>query len=706
MTLRIRVISLLCFLSILNLGAVPARQGVFTVRQPDGRTLEIIVHGDEFGKITTTADGCAIVRQNDGYYCYARFDSEGRRFSTGYRAGRAAPDDVIARSRAIPYAQISRLRREMQVSSTTSRPLAQFIGPETKATEVFRGIVILAQFTDLKFSYTKANFESLLNTHNYSYNGATGCAVDYFNDQFEGKAKFAFDVSEIVTLSHECAYYGANDNDGIDQRAPDLVAEACKLVSGQVDFSKYDLDGDGEVENVFVFVPGTDEAEGGGEDHIWSHAWYVKDGARITCRVNGKLINRYAISTELGFNKSVKKYVFTGIGTFCHEFSHVLGLPDFYDTDNENSGGTAATVWKDISIMNGGCYNNNGNTPPNYGAIELEALGLGTCEPLSVGFTSLKPISQVKRYLKKEADVEGEFYLFEAREKEGWDLYIGGSGMIISHVDRSKRDAGYSDTYTHTLTAFERWTIYNEVNCRPDHQCADMVGSSVSGRSLSQMFWPYGSIDSFSSLTRPTFSFWSGEVSDVNISGITRTSEGVSFSVVGPLAITRTEAFQTAAIVQWEGSQSSIPCHLEWQSGSKKGSVTVRSYADGKYAYILQDLEPGAQYSISVCYEGQDDYKVSDSFKTKAYYSDGYAFIYLNSTNRASNTKAFIKDSQMPLQVFNAKNARSITWYFNNVKITPGASGYYTLTSEGQLKAEIVYNDGSTDIIAKKISFK
>ena len=118
-----------------------------------------------------------------------------------------------------------------------------------------------------------------MNEEGYSDNGATGSAMDYFNDQFGGQCTFTFEVSDIVTLSNGYAYYGANGKDGSDIRAAEMVKEACKLADGTVDFSQFDDDGNGEVDNVFVFFAGGDEAEYAGDNHIWSHAWYLIDGA-------------------------------------------------------------------------------------------------------------------------------------------------------------------------------------------------------------------------------------------------------------------------------------------------------------------------------------------------------------------------------------------------------------------------------------------
>ena len=185
-------------------------------------------------------------------------------------------------------------------------------------------IIILAQFKNLEMTYSRENFIRLINTGNHS-------VKKYFTDQFQGKCEFNFDIGPLVTLGKPFEYYGRNVN-GADANAAEAVAEACRLAARQgVDFSKYDDDGDGTVDNVFVFTAGKDEADGGGDNALWSNSWSLEK-AGISLTLNGKKINRYAMCSELGRGKD-GKFRFAGIGMFCHEFGHVLGLVDLYNTE-------------------------------------------------------------------------------------------------------------------------------------------------------------------------------------------------------------------------------------------------------------------------------------------------------------------------------------------------------------------------------------
>ena len=319
-------------------------------------------------KIKTTESGESIIQDEDGWWSYAVYDASGQKKSTGYHVGSVSPESILGQSRNIPYDMLVRRanqkRREANYRRLQRMPSPMRLSANTFADQKNKAaLVILAQFKgdDEKFkdADAKGKFTAMLTQNGYSYNGATGCAKEYFDQQFNGKHDFSFDVTDVVTVSQRRSYYGANDKNGNDKNPHEMVMEACKLADEKIDFKKYDQDGDGEVDNVFVFFAGLDEASGAEEDHIWSHAWFIMDGAGEDLFLDGVRINRYACAAELEGNTYDKSYM-TAIGTFCHEYSHTLGLPDFYDTDYPE-GGFAAALWLCTSLMDGGNYNNNGN---------------------------------------------------------------------------------------------------------------------------------------------------------------------------------------------------------------------------------------------------------------------------------------------------------------------------------------------------------
>ena len=695
-------------LSALPLFAVPAKPGVLRHRQPDGTLVEFVIRGDEFGHLMMTTDGCALCWDEPARTLrYACYDASGRKHDTGVAVGASGEDAVRAASRMIPVRQIRRAAARRRAMSQLSFPhpltRSESDVPQTRV------IVLLAQFQDLAFQFGREVFVSLLNQEGYNYQGATGSAMDYFNAQFRGTREFVFDVGPIVTLSKNYAYYGEDESaeSNVDLRATEAAAEACVLSDPEVDFSNYDF--------VYVFYAGGSPSDfGASDDHIWPHAWdFPSAGFRLW--LDGKLLTRYAMSQELMNvgNETTQTLSFTGIGTFCHEFSHILGLPDLYDTDEEKSGGMAEAIWRSLSLMDAGNYNNNGRTPPGYTAIELDLLGLLDPEDLDVGTYLLEPMTTTRRALRLQTDTEGEYYLFECRTNSGWDRYIGGSGMLVYHVDRSGRDTGYSEESEVNLTALQRWE-YNEINCRPDHQCLDLVEANPPASSVSDVFFPYGTPSlqdpeknstSFSSVTNPPFVFWSGEVSPYSLVGIRKSSNGVSFTVNGPISLDTEDIFQDAAIFNWHTDVESCKrLSTLVRCTSAAGDTLefdVPPYQSGRYSLTLEDLTPGRAYTFTICYviDGEEEYPFVLQFTTSRY--GGLPYIHMGSSARRGGDTSM--KNKIPLRVMNVQGATGVSWTLGGRSIAVGPDGYYEIRNAGTLKAVVDYADGTQDIIVREV---
>ena len=707
--MRLKKIILAFMLALASIAshAVPARKTPVYLRQPDGTVFQARVKGDEFTRIRTDIAGHAIMQGEDGWWYYAVYDADGRRHSTGMRVGTETKSDILAESMIIPYAKLAQIAREKRTLEVEDE--GPTVDTEIKEGEVKHGLVILASFKDVKFKHTKEEFQNLLTQEGYSTNGATGSAKEYFDAQFSGKMEFDFHVSDVVTLTKNRSYYGSNDSNGSDKAPAEMIAEACRLADEEIDFSLYDDDGDGKVDNVFVFFAGEDEAEGGSEECIWSHAWYVRSGAGIKLELDGTEIDRYACTSELtiAFDANGHKYEYiSGIGTFCHEYSHTLGLPDFYDTDYEENGGIAAGLWISTSLMDGGNYNNMGNTPPYFNALERLIAGIDEPDTLkTTGTYLLEPVNARNRSYIIETENSSIFYLIECRSNEDWDKYIGGSGLLAYRIDISGG-------------GFTKWLRYNEVNVNPEDQKANLLEAdgrpdgfsshedfSSYRQNLGGVFYPYSDVETLTIDGQERIVAIKKEGGMVRFNYL---ASGDDVRIPPTAANITKEIFADAAII---GFESSYPhdgqATVAWgRTGMKKDTVAVLPYETGKYAIVLEGLEPaGRTYEMDIFFEtdGMESERKTTNFLTKRMPSSSWPFIYLGSMERKSDG-TFRKGVKAPLRVYGAEGAAEIRWEFNGKPITHDGDGYYRIQTSGVLQATVYWEDGSVDKIMKQIT--
>ena len=409
-------LSLTILLLTLSTFAVPAYRGWQTKTQPDGTTIQVRLIGDEFHHYWQDQAGNVVKCDSLGYWRVVE--------------SQPTPATIKARRQASAMLQS---RPKKAVGSVDLAP---------------RGLVILVNFKDVSFNAanTQSAMNDLMNADSYTYNGATGSVRKYFSDQSEGQYTPQFDVVGPVTLPNNMAHYGGNDAYGDDKLPGDMVVEACSIANAQhaVDFTQYDHDKDGYVDFVYLIYAGKGEADGGADETIWPHNWSL-DGARYwnNCsytpaqsRFDGKYINNYACSGELNGRSGAR----TGIGTIAHEFGHVIGLPDLYDINYGQNYEDEATpgAWH---IMDGGSYNNDGKTPPNYTIYDKYFLGWKT--PINPGATAqnLSLIANgqsgyqgyqiaTSNSLLSTTNTNTVYYI-ENRQQSGWDKHLPGHGLVI-----------------------------------------------------------------------------------------------------------------------------------------------------------------------------------------------------------------------------------------------------------------------------------
>lgn len=301
--------------------------------------------------------------------------------------------------------------------------------------ETKRGLVLLVEFSDMKMKENASvQWNNRFNQHCFSQCNHIGSVRDYFVEQSYGMLTIDFDVIGPLTLSKTHDYYGTAPNYRLDDRAPEMVIEALTLANTQINYADYDWDGDGEVDQVYVIFAGvTSDTEAG---YIWPHEWalssakYYGSGSGRQ-RLDNVYIDTYAVSNELADRTTLE-----GIGTACHEFSHCLGYPDFYDT--EYTGGTAAQYW---DLLDGGSYNGPqkiGEVPCPYTAYERWAAGWIDLVPLTepCKVTDMPAINdEGVAYIIRNTGNSNEYYILENRQQRSFGMGNGGHGLMVWHID-------------------------------------------------------------------------------------------------------------------------------------------------------------------------------------------------------------------------------------------------------------------------------
>ena len=451
-----RKISILTFAIILSLLtafkalAIPASPYPVKITQPDGTEITVQLRGDEFFNYKTTTDGYLLVRDQKGFLNYGTLEPDGTIRNSGFRAKelnkRTAREKKFLNN--IPQNTLIRktasVVRASKIAAIKNASAVQKAYPLTGSP---KSLVILVNFSDKSFvtANPQASFSNLLNQEGYSANGGTGSARDYFRDASNGAFAPVFDVVGPFTLKNNMAFYGENLSES-DKNPRQMVIDACtEAKKAGVDFTQYDTDNDGFIDNIFIYYAGNNEAEGGPDNTIWPHRWAL---ANTNTKFDDKIVSDYACTSELRGSAGSNM---CGIGTFCHEFGHVLGLPDYYATDNATH--HTLLSW---NIMDSGAYLNAGRTPPTYSAydrfylnwlipIELKNAQQVTIEPLNKSNKAYIITQYGNHNMNGTNPKPTEFFTLENRQKTGWDSYLPGHGLLITRINYSE-NSWYSNT--------------------------------------------------------------------------------------------------------------------------------------------------------------------------------------------------------------------------------------------------------------------
>lgn len=410
----------------MNMLAIPAKRGQWkNLKLQDGTEVRATLMGDEHGHFWKAENGTLYSLQGDIYV-------------------------------PVKAQQIIQKSKARRVKANRQRVKKRIFGHPTTILGQKKAIMILVNFKDESFQpdHDNALYQKIANQENYNEGNFKGSLADYFKAQSRGKFELDFDIFGPVTVSKDASYYGENDEEGADKHPSEMICEAVELAKELVpDWTPYDWDNDGFVDQIYVVYAGKNEASSGIENAIWPHAYDLYSAQAegegtgpVEVGTNLK-VNSYACGSELNEQGDID-----GIGTMCHEYSHCLGYPDFYDIDY--SGGQGMGGW---DLMDAGSYNGNGYQPAGYTGYERWFAGWEEPIELNTENVEVRNMKSLQNggefYIIYNDKNTNEYYLLENRQKDGWDASTWYAGLLIIHCD-------------YDATAWENDTPNDD----PDHQ--------------------------------------------------------------------------------------------------------------------------------------------------------------------------------------------------------------------------------------------
>ena len=425
------------------------------VRQADGSVITVILRGDEHINWYTTLDGVLLVQGADNNYYIGKVEKSGNLIATKQLAHEAltrsqAERNLIAKQdKEKFFAYVNKIAEESE-NAYDNTPLTRgpIINTGWDGVPYFphtgspKALVILAEFQDTTFTIqdTKNVFTNYLMNEGHftdkrynqdqNYKGVRG----YFKDCSYGKFTPVFEVVGPIKLPKAHDVYGEG-NDRMDL----LLADACAAVDGMVDFTKYDANNDGIVDLVYVIYAGHSANTSGNKD---TNIWPKSGTVYISNKFDGKSIRRYGVSNELNGSEKTSKNnkKINGIGLFCHEFSHTLGLPDIYayKTDAEDQDNQGMELW---DLMDGGTGVRGGRVPTSYLAWEREVMGWMNIDELKNDsiINNLKSIDNGgKAYKIVNSKDKNEYIVLQSMQKSAWNQGWGdgtyGKGLFAYRI--------------------------------------------------------------------------------------------------------------------------------------------------------------------------------------------------------------------------------------------------------------------------------
>lgn len=668
--MNIRRLTLMSLMVLVCFGmlAVPAKKGLRTFTQPDGSTIHLQLIGDEHFHTYATKNGLAAERGEDGFF-YLR-SAEGRsdikinainanlnadlsKFSV--RQVIKTNNNLINSRKARKAATVNKHKRQVPCIGSPRIP------------------VLLVQYQDYKFKDPdpKATFTSF-------FTQGKNSAYQYFTDQSNGKYTPKFDVYGPFTLPKNRAYYGENDFYGYDKYTCTMVAQGCMGLDSEINYSQYDNDGDGECDVVIILYAGDGEAssyDDDAENAIWPCQWQLSaEGSDYgkALKLDNTTVDKFAVFNELNGLDLSK---IDGIGTFCHEFSHCIDLPDFYDTEYGPHFGMAH--W---SIMDYGSYNNDGYTPLGYSAYEKEFMGWIDIEEAKENtFYTLPALNQKNIDTDKAVRITNnadpnEYYILENRKKQGWDEYLPTEGLFIYHVTYDENIWINNTVNDEDMQRMVPIPADNSLKIDRESYMGQ-VYYSINEADLIGDLWPYKGNNALTDTSAPAAKVNTGKLMGKPITEITKNNDGtISFwtmkgmaqSLDIPSSISHQVLSSSSAKIAWQPLAEDVTYTLEIREHKD-----VEDYLIASYNY--DEMESWASSGYTIVEENEGGIRLGSSKQLGAITSPKFksgkeGFVTVNISSKYYNND----ESDIKVSLLNSNGSiiesftYSLTSYYND----------------------------------------
>ena len=619
-----------CMLFLFNtVQAVPAYPGIIQKVQSDGTTLELYLFGDEFFSWAQTLDGYTILCNEFGDHVYMCLDEFGDLVYSdiiAHSEKNRTTSEKLFLSTIIPKLFFSKSQKSfidqiVDIKKNENRDIPKRAYPTTGDRT---HLCILMQYPDQLMVKTKQEFENLLNVVGYNTGGASGSFKDFYLEASYNQLNMTCVVIGPYTSANNMSYYA--------NRASTLLSEGLSAANAEFDFSPYDTDGDGYIDGIHMIFAGYGQESTGNTSNIWSHMSYMSSSPLVD-GVRGRL---YACSPELRGSGGTN---LTHVGVVCHEFGHVLGAPDYYDT-NDNTGGSydGTGQW---DLMASGSWNGGGALPahPN-GYVKTHDYGWASATVLNEPNTiTLKNAAfNSDSYYRVDTKTNGEYFLIENRQKVGFDAQLPGQGMVIYHVH--KDIGGIS---SNVVNATHPQKMY-PVNAGATSDAVETGNyGTINGSSLP---FPYSSKNSFTDNTIPSSRSWALTNTEKPITNIARSGQLITFEILGgygnPLTFAASTVSQNQINVTWSQTQLNtmiLAYSTDGVFGTPEAGVTYTAgmeiegggtvlYAGSDLSFNHTGLYPSTSYYYKIWGQYNDNSGYSTGKETAAYTQCGEVTVF------------------------------------------------------------------------------